>query len=68
MIEHMQKLAKDTDTAVLCTYLIYPDGRALEYLRLVCDIATTNESMFKFYTDDIHHAMWKAIEEDKDDE
>jgi len=68
-IEDLAHLCRQTDTVGFLSLLIYPDGTITEYARLIDFDQVSKEmtnQMFKFYIDDQHYALWKAIEEKRD--
>lgn len=64
-LDGLVKLAKDTDATVFAGFLISPTGVITSYTRLIMHIDNISEESFRFYTDDLHDAMYKVLEERK---
>ena len=60
-LEHIKKLAKEYDTAVFASYIVFPDGNILEYTRTPSPGAIENTKLFDFYTDDLKASFTKEF-------
>ena len=67
MINELKQLANDTECIAVACLIVRPDGNVFQYTRIIDNdhAAVMSESMFKFYIEDMHHALWNVLKEEQ---
>jgi hypothetical protein len=56
-------LAKKHNTPTLLSYLVFPNGKVSEYMRLIEPVAFTQDSLIKFFQEDEWYAHMRYVVE-----